>query len=699
MYKIIDRFLKYNLLDFGGAFNIMKILFKKNLFIWSILVFISILLLLIINNKVFYIDNKFNIIIFSISIIADLLLSFLICTDIEYSDKKKKITSIIVAFCGILLYISIELLNKSAIFFIYPKRLLFNFLVIFIINLLLFCIINKIKLSIIISSFLLFLLALSSHVIESFRGFPLLPWDILSFKTATTIMTSYTFNFTYNLILAILVFISAIILALKIKYVVKKSKNNLIFRFVSIVSIILFLLIFYKTNFINFFDFQTSLWKPYDEYKNNGFVASFLKQTKNLIRTTPDDYNTSDLQKDMNQYIDIVNKKDENLNLTSETNNNNEEKPNIIVIMNESFADMNTTWNIKTSEDPLKFFRSLKENTIKGSVSTSVFGSQTPNSEWEFLTNNSMAFMPYKTVPYQQYIYKSSPSLVSTLESQGYKTSGIHPWYGAGYRRNIVYSLFGFDEFYALEQLQNLEYIRNYPSDLSTYKDLIKLFEEKKSDEKIFNFTITMQNHSGYDFVGYEPTVYAEDGNFPRVDQYLSLIKESDKAFEYLINYFKNYNEKTIILMFGDHQPPYLEDEFWDMIGKNYDFDNLEDLSKKYITPFVLWTNYNISEKEINNVSLNYLPLLLLDTAGLKTTPYMEFLRQLQEQIPVITSNGYMDENSKYYKTDDTSSPYYDIINRYKLIQYNNVFDVKHRINNFFYINSNSSDNSSSSKE
>lgn len=355
--------------------------------------------------------------------------------------------------------------------------------------------------------------------------------------------------------------------------------------------------------------------------------------------------------------------------------------------MNESFADFNTTWNLKTSKDPLRFFRSLKNNSIKGFVSVSIFGSQTPNSEWEFLTNNSMAFMPYKTVPYQQYIYKNSPSLVDSLEKQGYTTSGIHPWYGAGYRRNIIYSLFGFDKFWSLEQLEDLEYVRNYPSDLSIYKKIITLFEEKESTEKIFNFTVTMQNHSGYDFIGYDSTIYAEGGDFSRVNQYLSLINESDKAFEYLINYFKNYNEKTIILMFGDHQPPYLEDEFWDMVGENYNFEELEDLSKKYLVPFILWANYDIPEKEINEISLNYLSMLLLDTAKLETTPYISFLKELQEQIPVITGNGYLDNNSNYYQINDQTSPYYDIVNNYKLIQYNNMFDIKNRINKFFYLN------------
>ena len=55
----------------------------------------------------------------------------------------------------------------------------------------------------------------------------------------------------------------------------------------------------------------------------------------------------------------------------------------------------------------------LMKNTLSGNTHTSVYGGKTPNSEWEFLTNNSMAFFSYANVPYQQFISKTTYSLVS----------------------------------------------------------------------------------------------------------------------------------------------------------------------------------------------------------------------------------------------------------------------------------------------
>lgn len=41
-----------------------------------------------------------------------------------------------------------------------------------------------------------------------------------------------------------------------------------------------------------------------------------------------------------------------------------------------------------------------------------------------------------------------------------------------------------------------------------------------------------------------------------QVTQYLSVLYESDRAFEELIQYFQRKDEKTIILMFGDIDKP-----------------------------------------------------------------------------------------------------------------------------------------------
>ena len=48
---------------------------------------------------------------------------------------------------------------------------------------------------------------------------------------------------------------------------------------------------------------------------------------------------------------------------------------------------------------------------------------------FEFLTGNSMAFLPQGSIPYQQYITKELPALPAYLASLGYETVATHPYY------------------------------------------------------------------------------------------------------------------------------------------------------------------------------------------------------------------------------------------------------------------------------
>lgn len=86
------------------------------------------------------------------------------------------------------------------------------------------------------------------------------------------------------------------------------------------------------------------------------------------------------------------------------TQNKTTKKPNVIAIMNESFADLKAVGDLQTSKDYMPFFRKLKENTIKGYTYSSVFGGNTANSEFEFMTGNTLAFLPDNSVPYQLFL-------------------------------------------------------------------------------------------------------------------------------------------------------------------------------------------------------------------------------------------------------------------------------------------------------
>ena len=411
----------------------------------------------------------------------------------------------------------------------------------------------------------------------------------------------------------------------------------------------------------------------------------------------------------------------ENSDNKDNTNNTEDDydKPNIICIMNESLADLSILGNLTTNEDYMPFMRSLTENTVKGNLYVPVIGAGTSNTEFEFLTGHTTAFLPSGSNAYMLYIKNPLASLVSTLKAQGYSSYALHPYYAQGWNRTEVYKHLGFNKFTSLQDIMDIslmrEYqnngsdpnflqslidqyypdsnmlIRQYVSDSYDYKLLIDDYENRDKSQPYFAFNVTMQNHGGYttSCVNFDESIYATSvsRNYNKANKYLSLVKASDDAFRELIDYFTKVKEPTIICMFGDHQPTVETDFIAEVMG----VDSLSGLSPeqeqlRHTTPFIIWANYDIEEMQIDKLSSNYLSSLVLKVAGVKLTEYNKYLLKLAETLPVIDTVGYIDNENNYYKWSDVS-PYSSILDEYEKIQYNNIFDQQNINSDIFYIN------------
>lgn len=591
-------------------------------------------------------------------------------------DKEIYKKIFILILVPILIYLYCQLFCNGKLFF-EPKRMLLNFIFIYFLITFFYSFAGKIKFGLVLTTLLTGIIGIINHFITAFRGTPLVPWDIFSLNVALTVLPTFKFTITKQAILGFILFILTLIILAKVKLTTfKNGKLKKTYRVFACSGIIIFVICFYLTNIISWFDLDEN-WDPKEEYHNNGLVASIFKQSRNLIIEKPNGYDVESLEKLASTInVPIVKKSAD------------EEYPNIIVIMNESFADLQIVGDFSTNTEYLPFFNSLKENTIKGNLHVSIFGATTPNSEWEVLTSNTMAFVPKRTVPYQQYVLRKSYSLASIFKELNYSTTAIHCYYPQGYNRNLAYPRLGFDKFYSMYELKNLNYIREYPDDSSTYKNIIDIYENK-GNQKMFNFTLTMQNHGSFTDENFKNTVIAENGQYPKLNQYLSLIKIADESLKELITYFSNQDEHTIIVLFGDHQP-YVEDEFYnEMLSQTYDdITSKEAVEKKYITPFMIWANYDIDENkysDITDISTNYLSSLILDVANIQKTPYLQFLDQLRKEIPIITGNGYMDKKGVYHEFSENNE-YTKLIEDYHYLQFNNMFDNSNKLTSLFEV-------------
>ena len=430
----------------------------------------------------------------------------------------------------------------------------------------------------------------------------------------------------------------------------------------------------------------TQTWEKKGTYRN-GFVLNFILGAQDSIMHPPEIYSDEVIEELEKKYTQETQDTD---NTFSEAGNLPEgKKPTIITIMNESFADFRNVGDLQTNKELTPFLDSLKENTVRGYALSSVYGAKTPNSEWEYLTGGSLAFMPSGAVVYQQYLDDKPTSIVSTLKNEGYTTIAMHPYYSTGWSRNTIYPDMGFDEMHFMDTgfFDETKLLRDYITDEEMFDKLIARYEEKDPDESLFIMGITMQNHGGYrdEYENFTPDVHYLGGYYPDADQYLSLVRYTDQAMEKLITYFSQVDEPVEIVFFGDHLPSLNAGFLRSLNGKGASGLTLSELEKLFSVPYFIWTNYDTEEIEDKDISLNFLSTMALERAGISLPPMNAFLRDLQEVVPQVNARGYYSlTKGKYLHVEDAQGEEKEWLDQYEMLQYNSLFDLRNRSSVFF---------------
>ena len=226
----------------------------------------------------------------------------------------------------------------------------------------------------------------------------------------------------------------------------------------------------------------TDVWDPAGSYRTGGCLAVFLRNTEFLKVEEPPDSTPERVE----QILAGAE--------APEPAAVPVERPNIVAIMNESWADFEAYGNLRLSESVTDYIRSL-DNAVFGHAYTSVFGAGTSASEFEFLTGSSMAFLPSGSIPYQQYVLGDTASLASLLRADGYDTLAFHPGERTSWQRDRAYPRLGFDAYKCGDDMdvpQTFEH--GYVSDESDFRQLIWELEHKEAGQPIFLFNVTIQN-------------------------------------------------------------------------------------------------------------------------------------------------------------------------------------------------------------
>ncbi len=508
--------------------------------------------------------------------------------------------------------------------------------------------------------------------IDKFRGDLLRPSDFGAVGTAMTVIDNYEFSLTPEALYTIVYFLFFIFLGFKLRI----RLNKWVHIGVSVVAVILigsWYFVVMKSQYPIEKEITGHYWNMAENRQLNGNYLSFFILWRENHFEKPDGYSEETLKA-------IA----ENAAETYEKGSESGEKPNIIMIMNESWSDLGVLGELETSEDYMPFLHGLTENTMKGNLYVSIWGGLTANSEFEALTGNSMSLLSPTVIPYQNQIKHDMPSLARVLAAQGYETMSMHPSGSSVWNRKAVYGYFGFENFVFQDdwQVPN-EYIQSFISDQCNFNEIIWRYENRNPDAPFFLFDVTIQNHGSYygqvpldievNSIGGVPV--EEAGYTYDLQTYLNLVKTTDNAFENLISYFEQVDEPVIVCMFGDHQP-ILNDDFYDAIFSQSELTEREQNIKKYITPYVIWANYDVNWEEYGDMSVNYLPAVLVESSNLQMPAFYKYLSELHEEYPVLTAQGCLDQNGNMVDISDILDT--EPIVQYRILQYNQLYEKEY---------------------
>lgn len=270
----------------------------------------------------------------------------------------------------------------------------------------------------------------------------------------------------------------------------------------------------------------------------------------------------------------------------------------IYVIQSESFFDIRRL-GINLTSDPYVTFDALKSESLWGELGVPVQGGITSNSEFEFLTG--VRASEISNVPFDDFIEEPIPSLASKAKQAGFSTTGIHPNTADFYRRNIVYPLLGFDRFLSIDDFVSPEKMGAWVRDSVGFERVLK---ETTTNSNVNNliFYVTVQNHGPY-LIKWENPIYPDGLSRDDTWSIRNLAgghRESDRALNGFIDRLRKSDKRSIVVLYGDHQP-----------AASHDFYNtlpyFNTKSNAFRTEYLIWDSAQLLKK--GNADTNILSL------------------------------------------------------------------------------------------
>lgn len=495
------------------------------------------------------------------------------------------------------------------------------------------------------------LTAIAQHFVVLFKNSAILPSDIYAIGTAAAVSSSYDLTLTKQALwLLVACAIVLFLLEFMVPSVGEGKKRISVFIAVNAVCALVLggsaLACFNTVDLADTFGTDKAAWQPLVSYKNQSFMTSFLTLAQQMRVQAPDGYRQGDAEQLEATYAAAYEASFDPTVTSGAADQFADTKPTVIAIMNETFSDLSLLDGLGVGYQGPMYLHSLSDAALAGNLSVSVHGGGTANSEFEFLTGNSMAHLGVALYPYSTFNLADVNSLPKQFSELGYKTTAIHPNLASNWSRDKAYAELGFDEFIDIEGFEGAETYHAGVTDAATYDKVLELLREDDSPQFIFN--LTMQNHGGYTVGNVAQNLpwfdfpAADDSLDAQMNEYLACIEQSDWALADFIEELRTFDRPVVVVFFGDHQPG-ISSNFNDAMYPGE--DEVTHVERIYTTQYFIWANYDIAGNDQisarDDLSTSTLGAKLMEVIGAPMTNYQKASLAARAEVPAINSVGY----------------------------------------------------------
>lgn len=545
---------------------------------------------------------------------------------------------------------------KHIIELVYNEWIVFSLLLLFI------AIIGRTRVAYWVLSGILLVMGLISGIKLKILGVPLTPWDIVLAGEASD-MVQYVKNiFTFKILLIFVLFLAASYFLLYRTQLFMKKVHIKERGIIAVIALGMLAAVYSDLPLPvqKWCGIKASVWNQVENTQTNGYALATFLNTKSMFSDKREGYDDKAVEAIVsNSPKPPIKAGDPNV------------KPNVIVVLSESFWDPTVIKGVEFSRDPVPFFHKLQQTGTSGTMLSPQYGGGTANVEFEVLTGNSMRFLPQGSIAYNQFITNEVDSLASIYARQGYTSTAVSPFYNWYFNSNRIYKDFGFSKYIPIEYFKP-NYSGPYIADSEVAANIIHATD--LSDGPDFVFANTMENHFHY-FPGKFPknTFDVKGDMSPSSQGMLETLAQginaSDRMLKELVEYYEKKGEPTIIAFWGDHLPA-LGDDYATYIDTKYisGKDDPDFLKKMYSVPLVIWNNFDTERKDKLNISPSFLGPYLIELSKQQGSYYTDYLSQLSKKIPVIPPKDYFE--AMHINEQDLKD--------YETLQYDIMFGDRH---------------------